>query len=262
MINLKFLIFCDVGESCQINIQEPATETAQQIQYFHDTLMFNLILIGFFVLIILFFLSKTINKKISKFSHSAELEIIWSILPCFCLIFIAIPSLTLAYHIDNIPSKGATVILKIIGHQWYWTYEYDNMLNFNNIFPNTNKFIESQKGFSFDSYIINTEDLTVGSFRLLEVDNRVILPENTNIKLLITSSDVLHSWAVPSFGIKVDACPGRLSEISFIPKRVGVYFGQCSEICGVNHGFMPIVVQIVSLDQYIQFLGKKINIRI
>ncbi len=131
--------------------------------------------------------------------------------------------------------------LKVIGHQWYWTYEYSDHEN-------------SDYNLVFDSYMVNTDDLDTGNLRLLEVDNRVVLPIKTHIRVIITSSDVLHSWAIPSLGVKLDACPGRLNQTSMFIKRPGVFYGQCSEICGVNHGFMPIAIEAVSLSKYIVWL--------
>ena len=190
--------------------------------------------------------NETVSPKPEKFTHSSLLEIIWTILPAVVLLFIAIPSFTLLYSLDELIDP--TITLKIIGHQWYWSYEYSDY--------NT---LEGGETLAFDSYLINIDDLTKGSFRLLEVDNRVILPINTHIRLLVTAADVLHSWAVPSFGIKVDACPGRLSQASLFLKREGVYYGQCSEICGVNHGFMPIVVKGVSVDTFIEWVTAKLD---
>ena len=138
------------------------------------------------------------------------------------------------------------ISLKIIGHQWYWSYEISD-------FSLINSDIE------FDSYMLSSDDLTLGAFRLLEVDNRVILPIKTHIRLLITAADVLHCWAIPSFGIKVDACPGRLNQASLFIKRQGVYYGQCSEICGVNHGFMPIVVRAVSINTFVKWITSKLD---
>jgi heme/copper-type cytochrome/quinol oxidase subunit 2 len=138
--------------------------------------------------------------------------------------------------------------LKVIGSQWFWSYEYSD-------------FSTSDWGDSlgFDSYMVSTDDLVKGSFRLLEVDNRVLLPINTHIRVLVTATDVLHSWAIPSFGIKVDACPGRLSQAFIFIKREGVYYGQCSEICGVNHGFMPIVIKGVSVDSFTNWITAKLD---
>ena len=142
------------------------------------------------------------------------------------------------------------ITLKVIGNQWYWSYEYSDNLEF------------SDESLIFDSYMVQEDDLLIGQFRLLEVDNRVIVPTNSHIRVLITASDVLHSWAIPSLGIKLDACPGRLNQTSMFIKREGVFYGQCSEICGVNHAFMPIVVEAVSLEDYLTWLKNKINFNV
>lgn len=139
------------------------------------------------------------------------------------------------------------ITLKVIGSQWYWSYEYSDNLEF------------SDEPLIFDSYMVQENDLEIGQFRLLEVDNRVVVPTNSHIRVLITASDVLHSWAIPSLGVKLDACPGRLNQTSMFIKREGVFYGQCSEICGVNHGFMPIVIEAVSLEDYLTWLKNKIN---
>lgn len=139
------------------------------------------------------------------------------------------------------------ITLKVIGSQWYWSYEYSDNLEF------------SDEPLIFDSYMVQENDLELGQFRLLEVDNRVVVPTNSHIRVLITASDVLHSWAIPSLGVKLDACPGRLNQTSMFIKREGVFYGQCSEICGVNHGFMPIVIEAVSLEDYLTWLKNKIN---
>jgi len=130
--------------------------------------------------------------------------------------------------------------LKVVGHQWYWSYEFSDYVT-----------LDGGENLDFDSYMLALGDLTLGNLRLLEVDNRVVLPINTHIRIIVTAADVLHSWAIPSFGLKVDACPGRLNQTSLFIKREGTYYGQCSEICGVNHGFMPIVVKAVDLDSYV-----------
>ena len=157
---------------------------------------------------------------------------------------IAVPSFSLLYSVDEIIDP--TITLKVIGHQWYWSYEYSDFLN------------ENYETIDFDSYMIPEEDLNIGDLRLLEVDNEVYLPLNTHVRVIVSSSDVLHCWAIPSFGIKLDACPGRLNQTSLYVKRTGSYYGQCSEICGVNHGFMPIVVKIVSLEEYVNWISQKI----
>jgi len=161
-------------------------------------------------------------------------------------IIIAVPSFNLLYSLDETIDPAVT--LKVVGHQWYWSYEYSDYAT-----------LEGGDSLNFDSYMLPEDDLTQGSFRLLEVDHRVTLPVNSHIRVLVTAADVLHSWAVPSFGIKVDACPGRLNQVSLYIKREGVYYGQCSEICGVNHGFMPIVVKGVSVDDYISWIATKLD---
>jgi len=135
------------------------------------------------------------------------------------------------------------ITVKAIGHQWYWTYEYSDYA------------ASDGESIVFDSYMIPEEDLEPGGLRLLEVDNRVMLPVNTHIRLIVSGADVIHSWTVPSFGIKVDALPGRLNQLSLFVKREGVFYGQCSEICGVNHGFMPIVVEVVSMEKYLSWVA-------
>jgi cytochrome c oxidase subunit 2 len=245
-----FLALCDAPEPWQTGFQDPATPSVEGMIHFHNYLLLFLIVIGMIVFWLLYKVIITFNNKVSfkaeKFTHSSVLEIVWTILPAIVLLLIAIPSFTLLYSLDELIDP--TITLKIIGHQWYWSYEYSDY--------NT---LQGGETLAFDSYLINTEDLTKGAFRLLEVDNRVILPINTHIRLLVTAADVLHSWAVPSFGLKVDACPGRLSQASLFLKREGVYYGQCSEICGVNHGFMPIVVKGVPVETFIEWVTSKLD---
>jgi len=157
---------------------------------------------------------------------------------------IAVPSFSLLYSVDEIIDPAIT--LKVIGHQWYWSYEYSDYVT------------QHGDSIEFDSYMIPESDLQQGQLRLLEVDNRLVLPVNTHIRVVVTSTDVLHCWAIPSFATKLDACPGRLNQTSLYIKREGTYYGQCSEICGINHGFMPIVVDAVSLNDYIDWISEKI----
>ena len=245
-----FFTACDAPEAWQMSFQDPATPAVEGMIFFHNYIMIFLIVIGLVVMWMLYKVIALFNENsnliASKFTHSSLLEIVWTILPAFILLLIAIPSFTLLYSLDELIDPVVT--LKVVGHQWYWSYEYSDYAT-----------LEGGESLNFDSYLINVDDLTFGAFRLLEVDNRVILPINTHIRLLITAADVLHSWAVPSFGIKVDACPGRLSQASLFLKREGVYYGQCSEICGVNHGFMPIVVKGVSADTYIEWISAKLD---
>jgi len=233
-----FSLFCDAAINYQLSIQDPATNCLEWMANFYDLIMADLVL----VLAVIFFLIITLltdpihhKNSNSYFSHSQNLEIFWTIVPALILLSIAYPSFNLLYSLDDLTDPILTV--KIIGHQWYWSYEFLD-LDF-----------QSRE---FDSYMVPTEDLFFGEFRLLTTDTQLTLPKTIPIKLLITSADVLHSWAVPSFGVKVDACPGRLNEASLYVKRSGLYFGQCSEICGVNHGFMPIMVKINSIDSWVE----------
>jgi len=245
-----FFCFFDAAEVWKICLYDFATPVVEGMIFFHDYLMFFLIVIGFFVMWMLYQILKNFeentNFSIINFTHSSPLEFIWTVIPAFVLLLIAIPSFSLLYSLDEIIDPVIT--LKIVGHQWYWSYEYSDYAT-----------LRGSESLNFDSYMLSTNDLTVGAFRLLEVDNRIILPIKTHIRLLVTAADVLHSWAVPSFGIKVDACPGRLSQASLFIKRQGVYYGQCSEICGVNHGFMPIVVRAVPINTFVKWITSKLE---
>nr|VFU78729.1 cytochrome c oxydase subunit 2 [Proasellus aragonensis] len=214
-----------------LSFQNSASPLMEQLTFFHDHAMVVVILITFFVG---YLLTSTFSNRLTYrfFLESQSIEIIWTILPAVILIFVAFPSLRLLYLLDEVNQPSVT--LKATGHQWYWSYEYSD-------FSNT----------EFDSYMIPSTDLNVGDFRLLEVDNRVSLPQSFQIRLLVTASDVIHSWTVPSLGVKADAVPGRLNQLSFILSRPGVFYGQCSEICGANHSFMPIVLESVPLTNFI-----------
>jgi len=184
-----------------------------------------------YLIIILFF-----NPFTNRFLLNGQtIEIIWTIIPAIVLIFIALPSLRLIYLLDEINTPSIT--LKTIGHQWYWSYEYSD---FNII--------------EFDSYIVPINEIAPNNFRLLDVDNRIILPINIKIRILITAADVIHSWTVPSLGVKVDGTPGRLNQTNFIINRAGLFYGQCSEICGANHRFMPIVIERINLNYFINWI--------
>jgi cytochrome c oxidase subunit 2 len=229
--------FCDVSESWQMGLQDPATPVMEGMLLFHDYLMMFLIAIGIFVTwmltsVYVFFGDDTVPGA-EVFAHDSVLETVWTLVPAMLLIMISIPSFALLYSLDELITPEFT--LKVIGHQWYWSYEYNDCI---------------VGKIAFDSYMVPTADLTVGAFRLLEVDNRAVLPIGCHVRVLVTAADVLHSWSVPAFGIKIDACPGRLSQGSLYIKRAGVYYGQCSEICGVNHGFMPVVVRALSLEKF------------
>nr|YP_007317327.1 cytochrome c oxidase subunit II [Procambarus fallax]AGA56104.1 cytochrome c oxidase subunit II [Procambarus fallax] len=218
-----------------LGFQDSASPLMEQLIFFHDHTMVVLILIVTFVGYIMFYLF--FNFLVNRYLlESQEVEIIWTILPAIILIFIAFPSLRLLYLLDEINNPSIT--LKTIGHQWYWSYEYSDFLDL-----------------EFDSYMVGTADLSESGFRLLDVDNRVVLPMNSQVRMLVSAVDVIHSWTVPALGMKADAIPGRLNQISFFINRPGLFFGQCSEICGANHSFMPIVVESVSVNSFLDWVS-------
>lgn len=241
---VKFL-FIDSPIPWQLGFQDPATPLIIGIIHFYNYLIFFLVGIGVFVLwiiaraLILFKNSQNSTKyqKVSTFSHSTPLEIVWTVVPAFLLVLIAGPSFALLYSFDE--SIAPDISIKVIGHQWFWSYEYSDVVH-----------KETGKTICFDSYIIAEEDLSFGQFRLLETDNRLRLPTKRHIRVLVSAADVLHSWAVPSLGVKIDACPGRLNQVSLFLLRTGTFYGQCSELCGVNHAFMPIVVEALDNKDY------------
>merc|ERR1711934_1072479 len=217
---------------------------------FHNHIMFFLTAVGVAVFWLLgrclvLYNAETNTDKIDNFTHATTVEIVWTIVPAIILMIIAVPSFALLYSMDEMLDPAVT--LKVVGHQWYWSYEYSDY--------NTSE----EDTINFDSYMIAEDDLELGQLRLLEVDNRVVLPINTHIRVLITSTDVIHAWAIPSLGIKSDAYPGRLNQVNTFIKREGIFHGQCSELCGVNHGFMPIVVEAVSLRDYVSWISAKLE---
>jgi cytochrome c oxidase subunit 2 len=236
----------------QYGIQTTGAPILTAMLAFHHYLVAILIVIGGCVFYLLWYILYTFNTDVFsradalKFSHSNELEIGWTVIPAIVLLFLAIPSFSLLYSLDE--SINPSLTIKVIGHQWYWSYEYSDFGNY------SSEDEENNNTFQFDSYMIPNDSLKEGMFRLLEVDNRLHIPLRTHIRVLVTSSDVLHSWAVPSLGIKIDACPGRLSQISLYAQRKSVFYGQCSEICGINHGFMPIVVVAQSKSSFFRWL--------
>ncbi len=238
----------------QFDFQDPATAIMEGIIDFHHDIQFYLMIIVTFVAWMLFSIvwefgwsmyisrfsslvnvlgARKASLTVKNITHGTVLEIIWTLVPVFVLVAIAVPSLALLYAIDELVEP--TLTLKVIGHQWYWSYEYSDY---------------EESNIEFDSYMIPEEDLEEGELRLLEVDRKVWLPTYTHIRVLVTAADVLHSWAVPALGVKMDALPGRLNQVSLFIKREGVFYGQCSELCGVNHGFMPIAVKAVPLELY------------
>nr|YP_010924963.1 cytochrome c oxidase subunit II [Scalpellum stearnsi]WKB17941.1 cytochrome c oxidase subunit II [Scalpellum stearnsi] len=221
----------------QLNFQDSASPLMEELILFHDHTMMILVLVT--TLISYVFMTIMFNKYIHRFLLQGHLiEVIWTVIPVFMLIFIALPSLHLLYLLDEYDSPSLTV--KAMGHQWYWSYEYSDFSNL-----------------EFDSYMVPTSDLNKEDFRLLEVDNRMTVPFNMYVRILVSSTDVIHSWTVPSLGIKADAVPGRLNQLTFLINRPGIFFGQCSEICGANHSFMPIVVESVSLKSFLSWVNLK-----
>jgi len=246
----------------QYGFQIPATPVMEGIINFHHDLFYFLTIIIIFVFYILYRCVIQFNIDENKqpiiVTHAPILEIVWTIIPALILVLIAIPSFSLLYSIDEIITPLLTI--KIIGHQWYWSYEYlDADYYFNDLlFVDAIKdlkdwFKEEDKDMTimYDSYMLSMDMLKYKEQRLLAVDNKLYVPVESNVRLLVTSADVLHSWAVPALGIKLDACPGRLNQTSLFVKRPGTFYGQCSEICGINHGFMPIAV--TALDVFGNF---------
>nr|AEM66732.1 cytochrome c oxidase subunit II [Mecinus kaemmereri]AEM66733.1 cytochrome c oxidase subunit II [Mecinus kaemmereri]AEM66734.1 cytochrome c oxidase subunit II [Mecinus kaemmereri]AEM66735.1 cytochrome c oxidase subunit II [Mecinus kaemmereri]AEM66736.1 cytochrome c oxidase subunit II [Mecinus kaemmereri] len=212
-------------------LQDSASPLMEQLMFFHDHTLMILIIIT--ILVGQMLLSMLFNKFIHRFLLEGQLiEMVWTILPAIILIMIALPSLRLLYILDEI--FNPTITVKTIGHQWFWSYEYSDY-----------------KNIEFDSYMIPDNQLLNSDFRLLDVDNRMIIPFNTQIRIIVTSIDVIHSWTIPSLGIKIDATPGRLNQANFNINRTSLFFGQCSEICGANHSFMPIVIETVSTNKFI-----------
>ena len=266
----------DTASPWQYNFSDPATPIMEGIINFHNDLMFFIVAIIIFVVWVLFrcvqiFLAPTGDQKIylgsqkgvlgflalhnnikikntnestkdllstvqiysDGINHHTPIEIAWTVTPAFILMIIAVPSFALLYSIEEFVEPSLTI--RCTGHQWYWCYEYSNCKDVD--------LAEHINGYKFESYMVPTGDLQEGNLRLLEVDNRLLFPIKSHVQVTSTAADVLHCWAVPALGVKIDACPGRLNQTSVFIKRSGVFYGQCSEICGVNHGFMPIVVR-------------------
>jgi cytochrome c oxidase subunit 2 len=223
----------------QMLFQEPASPLMQELVEFHNLLLVIITMIVLGVSALLAYVCVKFNARANPipatFSHNLLIEIIWTIVPIIILIIIAVPSFRILRFAEKIPQ--ADMVIKVVAYQWYWNYTYPDH---NNI--------------KFDSYIIQDASLQSNQKRLLEVDNRIIIPENVTVKFLITSADVIHSFAVPSLGIKMDAVPGRINETWTKIAKKGIYYGQCSELCGTNHGFMPIAIEVVTKDEFTQWL--------
>nr|YP_010889975.1 cytochrome c oxidase subunit II [Rhizophysa eysenhardtii]WJJ69936.1 cytochrome c oxidase subunit 2 [Rhizophysa eysenhardtii] len=237
MVNfINFLCYKDGVEVNQLTFQDMGSPVGEKLVFFHDNIMFIIVVIT--VLVGWLMVSSFVNKHYYKYLvHGTVIEVVWTIIPAVVLIFIAFPSLQLLYSMDEIVDPSLTI--KAVGHQWYWSYEYSDI---------------EDESIEFDSYMVPSSDLEEGDLRLLEVDNRVVIPLNTEVRVVITGADVIHSFTVPSLGVKADAIPGRLNQVSFLAKRPGVYYGQCSEICGSDHSFMPIVVEAVSQEKFVNWV--------
>lgn len=222
----------------QMGMQAPVTPVMEQIVSFHHFLTLIMGMIGLLVLAVLGYViwrfRASRHPRPQQFSDNPLLEIVWTLIPLGILIMIAIPSLKLLYFMDKVVDADLTV--KVTGHQWYWTYEYPD------------------HGISFDSLMLTDQERMPGQPRLLAVDRPLVVPASTNVRVILTSADVIHSWAVPAFGIKKDTVPGRLTETWFHVNKEGIFYGQCSELCGVNHGFMPIAVEVMPRDRFYQWL--------
>lgn len=227
--------FADQPHAWQMMFQAPASPLMEELDKFHDFLLIISGMIVFTVAALLAYVCIRFNAKANPipatFSHNLLIEIIWTIIPIIILIIIAVPSFRILRFAEKIPPSEMTI--KVVGYQWYWHYIYPDHDNI-----------------EFDSYMITDANLKAGQMRLLEVDNRLVIPENTTVKFLITAADVIHSFAIPSLGIKMDAVPGRINETWTRIAKQGVYYGQCSELCGVNHGFMPIAIEVVSKEAF------------
>ena len=234
-------VFANQPVDWQLGFQRAASESMRDIVAFHNNLLLPIIIaISVFVLFLMLYacvrFRASANPNPSKRTHNVTVEVLWTLIPCLILIVIAVPSFKILYKQDAIPKADLTI--KAIGYQWYWGYEY----------PDEN--------LVFDSYMIEEKDLKANQPRLLAVDNEVVVPVGKVVKVLITANDVLHAWALPSFGVKRDAVPGRINETWFKAEKVGTYYGQCSELCGIKHAFMPIAVKVVSEEEYQEWLSE------
>ena len=238
---ISVAVLADQPKEWQLGFQNPASGGMRDIVNFHDNLLLPIITaITVFVLFLMLYacvrFRASANPNPSKRTHNVTVEILWTLIPCLILIVMAVPSFKILYKQDTIPKADLTI--KAVGYQWYWGYEY----------PDEN--------IIFDSYMIEEKDLRADQPRLLAVDNELVVPVNKVVKVLIAANDVLHAWALPSFGVKRDAVPGRINETWFKAEKEGTYYGQCSELCGIKHAFMPITVKVVSEEDYQEWLSE------
>lgn len=228
-------------EPWQLGMQTAVTPIAEQTIDFHNFLLVITTAIALFVLglliYVLFRFNEKANPKPSRNTHNTILEVVWTVVPVLILVMIAIPSFRLLFAQYNFPNADLTI--KAVGNQWSWTYEYPD-----------------QDGLTFDSFMLQENELQPGQPRLLSVDNEVVVPLNKNVHVLVTASDVIHNWTVPSFGVKTDAVPGRLVKTWFRAEKTGIYYGQCSELCGQKHAFMPIAVRVVTESEFAEWVER------
>ena len=237
---LSTQVWANQPKNWQLGFQDSASQGMTEIVSFHNNILLPVIIaISVFVLFLMIYVCirfrASKNPNPSKTTHNVAVEVLWTLIPCLILIVMAVPSFKILYNQDTIPKADVTV--KAVGYQWYWGYEY----------PDEN--------IIFESYMIKEDELKDNQPRLLTVDNEVVVPVNKVVKVLITANDVLHAWALPSFGVKRDAVPGRINETWFKAEKVGTYYGQCSELCGIQHAFMPITVRVVTDEEYAIWLA-------
>ena len=234
-------VWANQPKNWQLGFQDSASQGMTEIVSFHNNILLPIIIaITVFVLFLMIYtcirFRESKNPNPSKTTHNVAVEVLWTLIPCLILIVMAVPSFKLLYKQDTIPKVDVTI--KAVGYQWYWGYEY----------PDEN--------IIFESYMIKEDELKENQPRLLTVDNEIVVPVNKVVKVLITANDVLHAWALPSFGVKRDAVPGRINETWFKAEKVGTYYGQCSELCGIQHAFMPITVRVVTDEEYAIWLAE------
>ena len=241
---ISFELYGKQATDWQLSFQNPATDLMGSVVGLHNVILIVMSLITVFVLFLLFYVSFRFSAKRNPIpstrTHNTVVEVLWTAIPIVILVVLAIPSFKLLYQQEK--SENYDMTVKVIGHQWYWEYEYPD-----------------HGDFYFESYMVQEQDLEEGDLRLLTVDNPLVIPANKNIQILITAGDVLHSWAVPSMGLKTDAVPGRLNETWVNVKEPGIYRGQCSEICGSGHGFMPVVVKVLPEREFMAWANEAKN---
>ncbi len=228
-------------ENYGIDLQRGVTDSADRINSFHNLLLYIIIAVTLFVLALLIVVMVRFNRRAnpvpSKTTHNTLLEVIWTVVPVMILVVIAVPSFKTLYANEKIP-EGIEMTVKVIGKQWYWTYEYPDNGNF-----------------TFDATLLS-DDKRGDQPRMLAVDNFVVVPVNTKVRMIVTAADVIHAWALPAFGKKIDAVPGRLNELWFEARETGIFYGQCSELCGANHAYMPIGVKVVSKEEFTAWVAE------